>query len=235
MTTAHDGDPRVAAAREAVAAMQRRVLAEGPLGRMAEWVATGRPPPAAELRALGLTTEGPPGQTPEAALRRHELTQARKAFTVQWGFSIPCAEAVQALLALGPLVEVGAGTGYWTAILRAAGAEVAATDLHPRGRNSYGFEGGAHAHIEALGAVEAVRRYADRAVFCSWPSEGESWALGMTWAMRPGQRLAIILNPRNTGSRGLFRYLATRFRELGSVEIPQFPVAADKLTIFEKR
>lgn len=231
--TADTTDPRIQAAREAYAQYQRQLLAKGPLAPIADWVGSGRPPTAAALRAEGLTADGPPA-TPEGVIRRHELAASRKAFTQAWGFSIPCAEAVEALRALEPLVETGAGTGYWTALMRAAGHDVVATDLHPLGRNAYGFEGGTHTEIEGLAGAQAVRKYADRDVFCSWPSEGEAWALGVAWALRPGRRLAIILNPGNTATPGLRRYLATRFRKLATVALPQFPGAADELTIHEK-
>jgi hypothetical protein len=231
--TAETTDPRIQAAREAYAQYQRRLLATGPLEPIADWVRSGCAPAADALRSEGLRTEGPP-ETPAGVIQRHELATSRKAFTQAWGFSIPCAEAVAALRGLAPLVEVGAGTGYWAALLRAAGHDVVATDLHPKGRNTYGFEGGAHTDVEGLAGAAAVRKYADRDIFCSWPSEGESWALGAAWALRPGRRLAIILNPGNTATPGLRRYLSTRFRKLATVSIPQFPGAADDLTIYEK-
>lgn len=45
----------------------------------------------------------------------------------------PNAAAVAALAARSPLLEVGAGTGYWARCLRAAGADVLALDVCPPG------------------------------------------------------------------------------------------------------
>ena len=47
------------------------------------------------------------------------------------GFGVPGEEALEACARYAPLVEVGAGTGYWAAVLRARGVEVEAFDLHP--------------------------------------------------------------------------------------------------------
>src|SRR5580765_6192945 len=108
----------VAQARRIYEQLQAAELARSPLAAMADWVVTGRPPPAAVLRDAGLTCEGRENAS--------ELRLARKAFVRDWGFSIPCAEAVEALRPLAPLVEIGAGAGYWTALLRAAGVDIVA-------------------------------------------------------------------------------------------------------------
>jgi hypothetical protein len=231
-----DAPQRITTHADALAVAERyqeAMLRKSPLAGMAEWVASGRPPSAEQLRSQDFTTAGP-AATEAGSLKRLELGMARKAFVRAWGFSIPCAEAVAALRELGPLVELGAGTGYWAVLLRRAGVDVVATDPHPEGRNRYGFDGGVHYPSEALDAVSAVRAYADRDLFCSWPSEAESWALGAAWALRPGRRIALILNPQNTGTAGLRRYLATRFRKLAAVTIPQFPGCQDELTIHQK-
>src|SRR3954471_21819338 len=47
----------------------------------------------------------------------------------RYSFAIPSNEVLAALRALGPLVEVGAGAGYWARLLRDLGADVVATDL----------------------------------------------------------------------------------------------------------
>lgn len=44
-----------------------------------------------------------------------------------------CSAALAALAARSPLVEVGAGLGYWAGALRAAGVRVAAHDAAPPG------------------------------------------------------------------------------------------------------
>ncbi len=47
-----------------------------------------------------------------------------------------CREALKALAGVGPLLEVGAGTGYWAFLLRQAGVAVTAVDSHPPGAQS---------------------------------------------------------------------------------------------------
>ena len=47
------------------------------------------------------------------------------------GFGIPNDAALAALAECAPLVEVGAGTGYWSAVLRQRGVDILAFDVAP--------------------------------------------------------------------------------------------------------
>jgi acetyltransferase-like isoleucine patch superfamily enzyme len=207
-------DPRLAAARRALFRASEDVLANTPLVAMAAWVAKGEAPPAATLRAEGFTAQ--PAEPGEAAARRAaRLAQARQAFVARWGFAIPCAEAIAALRELAPIVEIGAGG--WAAMLRNAGHEVAAAS-------------------GAASAAHAVSALPDHDVLCVWPPSGESAALGAAWRLAPGRCFALIGDGpggRN-GSRGLYRYLGTRFETVAEVALPQFPNQRDRLTIHRK-
>jgi hypothetical protein len=184
---------------------------------MGEWMATGRPPPAAELRARGFTAE--------STEHLSEMRLARRAAIAQWGHSIPCAEAVAALSRHGPWVELGAGSSYWSALLRAAGLDAVATDLKPWA-----------AGVEALDGVTAVRTYADRDVFCSWPTRGGTWIAEAAEAMTPGRVLAVIADDRGgeIASPALYDLLDAKFAPIDEVILPQWPGARDRLMLYRR-
>jgi hypothetical protein len=217
----------IAQARVVYERAQAQLLAESPLSGMAAWLASGSPPRAAVLRSAGFTAE----------TASPHLRLARKAFIREWGFSIPCAEAVDALRQLGPLVEVGAGTGYWSALLRNAGLDVIATDIQADGDIGYGFRPARHAPVEALGAVEAVERYPTRSVLCSWPTEGAAWALDAARSVAPGLCFALIGDKPDgvTATPELYAYLADCFSLVHEVQIPQFPQVHDSMAIYHRR
>ncbi|MFI4964657.1 MAG: hypothetical protein ACHP9T_04740 [Caulobacterales bacterium] len=198
------------------------------LGQMAEWVATGRPPRGETLRQAGLTAAG----DENAGL----LRLARKAFVRDWGFSIPSEEAVTALCALSPLVEIGAGAGYWSALLTAAGADIVATDAQVSGEIGYRFRPGHYCEMQPLAASDAVRRFPERNVFCSWPTMGEAWAADAARQIAPGRHLALISDGRGgiTATDELFDVLAEQFVVSAEVEIPQFPKVNDRLTVYRR-
>src|SRR4051794_33637665 len=46
----------------------------------------------------------------------------------RYAHAVPTSEALQALIELGPLLEIGAGAGYWARLVRDLGGDVIATD-----------------------------------------------------------------------------------------------------------
>ena len=120
-------DERLRIAGADLMPLQEAAFRQSPLAPMAEWLQAGRAPRSADLRAAGLTADCPDPRR-EAGLRL-----ARKHFIRTWGFSIPCAEAIEVLWRLGPLVEVGAGSAYWTALLHAARRRPGPSQRRPTG------------------------------------------------------------------------------------------------------
>jgi hypothetical protein len=216
----------VAEARRVYLQLQSDTLAATLLGQMPEWLARGLAPTVAELRAQGFEFDAP----------RANLWLARKAFIRRWGFSIPCAEAVTELVRLSPIIEIGAGSGYWSAFVSAAGGDVIATDAISTGSPGYGLTVGLHSNIEALDAISAVRRYPERHVFCSWPTQGTDWSAEAADAMQPGRCLALIGQPRGgeTGSPRLFDVLDAGFTEECNIPIPQFPGVREEFRIYRR-
>ncbi len=219
----------VAEARKVYWALQDQQLAASALGQIAEWVATGEAPPAERLRKLGFASAGESGP-------QSDFWFVQRAFARNWGFAIPCAEMVTALLPLVPLVEVGAGSGYLTAFLCAAGLDVIATDAAAGDQTIYGFVAGARRPVERLDGVAAVSKYSDRNVLCSWPTKGSAWALAAARRLAIGRAFILIgqVNGATTGTPGLRHFLRTRFEQIDEVAIPQFPGAEDRLMVFRR-
>lgn len=55
---------------------------------------------------------------------------------LSYAFGVPTDAALDAIAARGPVVELGAGTGYWAALLRQAGCDVVAYDITPPSRDA---------------------------------------------------------------------------------------------------
>jgi hypothetical protein len=56
-------------------------------------------------------------------------TADRHALVDRYGWAIPTDEAIAALVELSPLVEIGAGRGYWAHLLRQAGADTSSPTI----------------------------------------------------------------------------------------------------------
>ena len=60
----------------------------------------------------------------------HFLNLVANPIRHSFSFATPSEEALSVLLSHSPLLELGAGTGYWATLLRARGADVLAVDKH---------------------------------------------------------------------------------------------------------
>lgn len=199
------------------------------LDGMPAWIKTGMCPSAADFYAVGLTDS----MAHWGVNYDRWSWEKRDAFVHQYGFSIPTKEAVETLCALSPLVEIGAGSGYWAAILTAAGADVIATDWG----TGYPFERGEYHPILRMGAVAAVKAHPERNVFASWPCYAKPWAGNAAKAMRPGRTLALISEgPFGCiGDDRLFARLERDFEEPVTVPSAQFPSLHDRLRLYRKK
>lgn len=152
----------------------------------------------------------------------------------EFGFAIPCAEAMDAIAAFSPVLEVGAGTGYWSAILKKRGVDVIASDI---GDNAYTFSTGSVMPVEIIDALSAVRKWPDRNVLMVWPTYEDSWAAQCAQAMRPGRVLALVSEGHGgcVADDALFDTLDRQFEHEQTVMIPVWEGMHDQLTIHRKR
>ena len=119
-------------------------LARAPSGLA--WPAAGAPAwPAAGAPAL--SSHGPaPGRdlawsVPGGLGHVLALPARRRELAALFAWAIPDEGALAVLARHAPLLECGAGTGYWAALLRARGADVLASDLIPPGSTAGGGAG----------------------------------------------------------------------------------------------
>jgi hypothetical protein len=83
-----------------------------------------------------------------------------------FAWAVPNDAALQALLALGPLVELGAGTGYWAWLLSCMGADIVAYDV----ADSHEGQGYRFRHqLVRDGGIEVLKRSGKRALLLCWP------------------------------------------------------------------
>ena len=100
----------------------------------------------------------------------------RTSLCAYFAWAVPNEAALSALQALGPLLEMGAGTGYWAALLAGAGADVVAYDAADS-HGGQGFRFRAAAVRDGGPEVVALPEHAHRALLLCWPDiVGESAA-----------------------------------------------------------
>jgi hypothetical protein len=89
----------------------------------------------------------------------------------RYAYVVPASSVLDLLAELGPLVEMGAGTGYWASKLRSAGVDVIAFDQAPvdaERTNRYHPSARPWADV-SQGDQTILTRHADRGLFLCWP------------------------------------------------------------------
>jgi hypothetical protein len=142
-------------------------------------------------------------------------------------FGIPSAAALEAIARHGPIIEVGAGTGYWAGLLQAMGVDIVAFDAEPTSTGS--CDDGARANrffVEASGFT-TVRRGDAAALFEQGSAAAEALArraLLLVWPNNPdAQDNRHLLDPNPDAPDGATpppcwdaRYLASFIAAGGS-------------------
>jgi hypothetical protein len=150
-------------------------------------------------------------------------------------FAIPCLEAMECLKARS-VVEVGAGTGYWSSLIALHGGDIIATDIET-GISGYRHHIGAFHGVEQLSATEAATRYPDRDVLTVWPNYDESWAYEMACTIE-GDRLLHYVGEGYGGCTAdddFHTLMSREFDQISEVAIPQWEGIHDYLTTYRRK
>jgi hypothetical protein len=106
---------------------------------------------------------------------RRELLADEESYRLQlahrYAYVLPEQHALEVVRAYSPLVELGAGTGYWAYLLRLMGADVIAYDHAPLGGSRPNrYHPDARPWTEVFyGDADVLEDHADRSLFVCWP------------------------------------------------------------------
>ena len=167
------------------------------------------------------------------SVRRHsELFPVREVEAIpEFGFSIPCAEMLDALAEHQPILEIGAGTGYWTALMRHRSIDVIGTD--PDEQSWWDRTGQYDPEQIKLDGKTAARRWPERTVFCSWPSYQEIWFRQTLKAMHVGRRLILIEEDACADCK-TWAYRDGHFALEANIQVPAWPGMNDRGGVWRK-
>lgn len=170
--------------------------------------------------------------------RRGAKRASRTTLTRAYAWAVPNAEALDVLAEHAPILEVGAGTGYWAALMRARGVDVIATDkVGPGKSNHWHPEPVRWASVRRMSGVKAVRAYRDRTLFLCWPPYDEDSSSYDVLRAFTGDRLIYVgeANGGCTGSRRFGRLLDAHWSCVQTVGIPQWYGLHDYLMLYHRR
>lgn len=131
-----------------------------------------------EIEYLKVFSDADGGRIDYHTLERSLIGRSKSPFYTRrkacnkYSWAVPTMGALQRIAALGPIVEIGAGTGYWAYLLREMGVDVLAYDIAPVG--AVGASNGWHTVTEpwtkiVRGGPERAAYCPERTLFLCWP------------------------------------------------------------------
>ena len=168
------------------------------------------------------------------------LGEKRSELISRYAFSIPTPDIVREIARLSPLVEIGAGSGYWARCLRAAGADIVAYDTRPPGEGLPFDPAGGNPWFEeewfnvTEGDAAMAGRYPERSLFLCWPPIHDAMAMDALSGYRAagGKKLVYIGSPGSSGDEAFHRELATLTVER-SARLWSWPGIDEMLVIYD--
>lgn len=166
------------------------------------------------------------------------ISRMRRDLVAKYAWAIPDDKAIGAIASLDrPVLEIGAGSGYWSSLLAQVGVDVVATDLGDPSHPHF-FQASWHPVVK-MGAVDAVREYGPGRVLLSvWPTYDEPWAAEALQAYA-GDTFIYVGEAGFgcTGDERLRELLSGDgpWRQVKWVPVPTWPYIHDQLTVFKRR
>lgn len=185
-----------------------------------------------------------------------EIFSFRKSYIQKYAHAVPTPAALKAIASFAPIIEIGAGTGYWASLLRQDGVDILCYDQNPPGHPGSGnhFHKDATCWTEVLsGDDSAIDLYPNHTLLLCWPPPnsdmpartlaryrgdhfiyvGELPTDEDTYLFldRPGKpvRKGITIKPE------FFAALRSSWELVLTVILPHWEICVDNLYIFERK
>lgn len=153
----------------------------------------------------------------------------------KYAWAVPNAEAIATIVAYGPVVELGAGTGYWSMLAAAAGCDVVAHDVAPPGATNPYIGSDSWFDVRP-GSVDVLVGHPDRTLLLCWPPYNTPFAHQAIEAY-PGDTVIYVGEGWGgcTADDGFHEALATGWERAAHVRIPHWPGLHDSLAVYQRR
>lgn len=173
------------------------------------------------------------GQFVSTTMRAYEQ---RPHYVDKYAWAVPNDAALAAIQAYNPVVEIGAGTGYWAALLQARGVSVVAYDLYPPAgdNNTFHTSRTTWTHVEK-GGPEKAADHPDRALLLCWPPYNSPMAMECLNHYAGETVLYVGEWGGCTADDGFHSQLERDFDVVKTVRIPCWPGIHDTLTVHKRR
>ena len=166
-------------------------------------------------------------------LKDYEEIRWRRELTKKYSWAVPNEEAIRIITKYSPIIEIGAGTGFWAMLLIKRGVDIISFDLYPFKKNLY------HNITQWFpikkGTYMVLKNHPKRNLFLCWPPYNNNIALECLKWFKGKFLIYIGEDIRGCNATdGFFKKLERDFILIQKIKIPQWWRVHDNLTIWEK-
>jgi hypothetical protein len=160
---------------------------------------------------------------------RHKLVR-------EFAWAVPTETAINVIVKHSPIVEMGAGTGYWGRLIAAAGGDITCYDIAPPGvvPNEYKHE--RQFYPVRFGSPLTLEKYPDRTLLLIWPPYKTPMASSCLRAWEGKTLIYIGEGQYGCNADGLFfEILEADFELIEQVDIPSWGHIHDSMFVYQRR
>lgn len=155
----------------------------------------------------------------------------REELVKKYSWAIPTEEAIKLIARFSPIVDIGAGTGYWPWLLQQVGADVIAYDISPGFNDQAEHE--PYTRVRK-GGPEKAAEHSDRALMLVWPPRATSFGSDCARAYSGDYIIYVGESNGCTGSQELEEHLGQHFIEVSHIGLPQWDQCNDYVRIYKR-
>ena len=156
----------------------------------------------------------------------------RRELTNRYSWAIPDDESIKCLVSLSPIIEIGAGTGYWARLVRDAGGDVIAFDRYIH-KNHYHNPCIHHSNV-AYGTAKVTARHSKRTLMLCWPPMSPMAEVSL---LNYGGTCLVFVGEGDGGccaNDKFFEMLEDGWKEVDHIKIPQWPYINDAVRVYRR-
>ncbi len=163
----------------------------------------------------------------------------RDPLVAKYAWAIPNDNAIQLLAGMGPIIEMGAGNGYWAKLIVDAGGKIEPFDVKPGQHHHAAMAREVWYPVINGGPDQITVRHKDWVLLLVWPPYGGSLAFeALTRFMEIGGKTVVFVGESGGGCTAddtFFELLEAHFESVGRADIPQWWGLHDSLTVYQRK
>lgn len=155
------------------------------------------------------------------------LFSMREQATLYYAWAIPDEAVLEKISKYGPIIEIGAGSGYWASQLSRFGADIIAFDKFSEKPRRYWFD-------VAEGTEAEVKNHPTRNLFLCWPPYQEKMAAKALKIFKGEYVIYVGEFGGCTADVSFHNLLERKFSKIESIPLPKWPGIHDYCYIYRR-